>query len=185
MKVETKLAHVFTEIEESGKSTDTVASGILDIVREAGIKDVESFNPLVIAAYTKNNWNPRPGRPTPEAANLEAVPPTVRTYVTGVRRAFRHGIDVARVKTFYELRKMLRRSVASKKRHDVLLRAPKEVKENLDGVALDSTNDVNGALIHDIGFVYLNLPRSQQEMFERQLQQLVHKYLPSVNKKAA
>src|SRR5690348_2811284 len=108
MKTETKLARVFTTIAEHGKSTDNVAAGILAIVSEAGIKDAESFDPLVRAAYAANGWNPRPGRPTEETKDLEMVPPTVRTYVTAIRRAFRRGIDVSRLKNFYELRKTIR-----------------------------------------------------------------------------
>ena len=175
MKVETKLARVFATLAESGKSTDTVAAGILAIVSESGIKDVEGFDPLVRAAYQANGWNPKPGRPTEETSHLDVVPATVRTYVTTVRRAFRRGIDVAKIKTVYDLRKAIRQT----KVLDASPRAiPKAVQENFAGVNLSLVHDVNGALIHDVGAVYANLPKPHQTLFERQLRQLVTKYLP-------
>lgn len=173
MKLETKLARVFTALAESEQKTDTVASGILGIVAEAGVRDVESFNPLVVAAYTANGWNPQAGRPVAGAQKLEPVPATVRTYVTAIRRAFRRGIDVAKVKTFYELRKALRNRPAATQ-----VRVPKEVRDNLAGVRLADSNGLNGALIHDVGAVYATLPKEHRGLFERQLQQLVSKYLP-------
>lgn len=171
---EKRLAQVFTNLAEAGKSTDSVASGILTIVADARVRDVAAFDPLVRAAYAANGWNPRPGRPTEETANLDSVPATVRTYVTAVRRAFRFGVPVARCKTFYELRKLLREARPSPRP----LAVPAAVRENFTGVDLASPNDVNGALIHDVGAVYANLPKEHQRLFEKQLQQLVVKYLP-------
>lgn len=174
MKLETKLARVFATLAESGKSTDNVAAGILAIVSESDISTVEDFDPLVRAAYAANGWNPKPGRPTEETANLNVVPPTVRTYVTTVRRAFRRGIDVAKVKTIYDLRKAIRQT----KVHETSRAIPKAVQENFAGVNLSLVDDVNGALVHDVGAVYANLPKQHQALFERQLRQLVTKYLP-------
>jgi hypothetical protein len=174
LKIETKLARVFTTLAESGKSTDNVAKGILDIVKEAGVKDAPSFDPLVRAAYAANGWNPRPGRPTEETAKLEMVPATVRTYVTAVRRALRRGINVAKLETFYELRKAIRKT----KVRDTAPAVPKAVQEKFAGVDLETVNDVNGSLIHDVGAIYANLPKQHQSMFERQLSALVAKYLP-------
>lgn len=174
MKAETKLARVFATLAESGKSTDNVAAGILAIVSDSGIEDVEAFDPLVRAAYQANGWNPKPGRPSEETATLNIVPPTVRTYVTTVRRAFRRGIDVAKIKTIYDLRKAIRQT----KVYEPSRAIPKAVQENFAGVNLSVVNDVNGALIHDVGAVYANLPKPHQTLFERQLRQLVTKYLP-------
>lgn len=175
MKSETKLARIFATLEDSGKKTDSVAAGILAIVAEAGVQDLESFNPLVETAYTENGWNPRAGRPTKDTEALEMVPATVRTYVTAVRRAFRRGIDVARMKSFYELRKAIRERPL---RQRAPKGVPKAIKEQFVGVDIKIGDDVNGALMHDVGFIYANLPRAQQALFERQLQQLLTKYLP-------
>lgn len=174
MRVETKLARVFTNLAESGKSTDNVAAGILAIVAEAGVKDIEAFDPMVRAAYAANGWNPRPGRPTAETTDLESVPGTVRTYVTAVRRALRRGIDVAKMKTFYDLRKALRTT----KVREVSSSIPKAVQEQFIGVDISTVEDVNGALIHDVGAIYANLPAAHRTLFEKQLQQLVARYLP-------
>ena len=175
MKIETKLARLFTTLADAGKSTDNVASGILAIVAEAAVKDVEGFDPLVRAAYAANGWNPRPGRPTEETKNLEMVPSTVRTYVTTVRRAFRFGVPVAKMKSFYELRKALKKAKPPSRGATVV---PAAVREHFAGVEIGVPMDVNGALVHDVGVLLVNLPKSHQTLFEKQLQALVIKYLP-------
>lgn len=177
MKPEIKLARIFATLEDSGKKTDSVAAGILTIVAEAGVRDLDSFNPLVTTAYAENGWNPRPGRPTKGTEGLDMVPATVRTYVTAIRRAFRRGINVGAMKTFYDLRKALHDNKTARKRAS-LRDVPKAVQEHFEGVEIDATGDVNGALIHDVGVVYARLPKQHQNMFERQLQALVSKYLP-------
>lgn len=183
MRLETKLARVFTSLADAGKSTDSVAAGILAIVAEAKAKDVAAFDPLVRAAYTANGWNPRPGRPTDDNKGLDPVPPTVRTYVTAVRRAFRFGVNVAKCETFYDLRKALRKARPSASRSLVL---PSAVAGHFVGVDFAATpKDVNGALIHDVGVVLTTLPKPMQALFEKQLKRLVTQYLPHAQLQSA
>lgn len=176
MKPATKLARVFTSLADSGKATDNVAAGILAIVAEEKVKDVAGFDPLVRAAYSANGWNPRPGRPTEETAGLEMVPSTVRTYVTTIRRAFRFSVPVDKMKTFYDLRKALKSAKPSATRTAAL---PAAVREHFAGVDMPTPTDVNGALVHDVGALLVNLPKSELPLFEKQLRALVEKYLPS------
>lgn len=180
MRPETKLARVFTELVDGGKRLDTVAGGILAIVAEAKVRSVEQFNPLVSAAYDANGWNPRPGRPTAETKGKEEVPGTVRTYVTTIRRAFRRGIDVSRMRTFYELRQAIRKTKAVRRPLAGLRGLDKAVKDDFAGVSMEAVDDLNGALVHDIGVVYARLPDEHRTLFERQLQQLMTRYLPLV-----
>lgn len=182
IRPETRLARVFSSLAEAGKSTDSVAAGILAIVSDAGVQDVKTFDPLVRAAYTANGWNPRPGRPTEDTKGLDPVPPTVRTYVTTVRRAFRFGVPVAKMKSFYDLRKALREARPSVSKPQAL---PLAVREQFAGVAIAPTDDPNGALVHDLGIIYANLPKAHLAVFENQLRQLVKKYLPLSRLKVA
>ena len=177
MRPETKLARVFSDLVDGGQKLDNVAAGILAIVAEAKVRTVENFNPLVSAAYEANGWNPRPGRPSAETKDMGEVPGTVRTYVTTIRRAFRRGIDVAKMKTFYELRQAVRKTKTSRRSLGVR-GLDDEAKGNFTGVGIDTSRDLNGALIHDVGVIYAKLPKAHRLLYERQLQQLVSRYLP-------
>lgn len=177
MRPETKLARVFSELVDGGKKLDSVAADILAIVAEARVRTVDAFNPLVSAAYQQNGWNPRAGRPSADTKGLGEVPGTVRTYVTTIRRALRRGIDVSKMETFYELRQALRK--AKGRSSSASMRGlDEETRSNFEGVGIDATNDLNGALIHDVGVIYARLPKSHRTLFERQLQHLVSRYLP-------
>jgi hypothetical protein len=55
---------------------------------------------------------------------------------------------------------------------------PAAVRENFTGVDIALPTDVNGALIHDVGAVYANLPKVHQTLFEKQLRALIIKYVP-------
>lgn len=172
MKPKTALEDVFADLAKSEKHTDSIAAGMLRIVAEKGIRDVDSFNILVEEAYKANKWNPKPGRPVIGGEKLEQVPATVRTYVTGVRRALRRGINVAKMKTFYELRQELRANPVY-----TPARVPEKLKENLVGLRL--REDMRGPLVQEIGFIYSDLLSAQdRESFERELREWMNKYYP-------
>jgi hypothetical protein len=147
------------------------------------VHDVKSFNPLVKAAYKANGWNERPGRQSADAEEKGYVPSTVRTYVTVIRRALRAGIRVATMKTFSQLRKAMRKATRKPTRRRPGLRGmPEAVKMNLLGVSIDAANEANGALIHDVGAVYSHLPGEPRKLFEKQLRQLLDRYMPQAKK---
>jgi hypothetical protein len=156
MTPEAKLARVFTALAESSdEESDAVAAGILAIVAEGGVRDLESFNALVAAAYLENGWTD-PTRRTAGAAKLKPVPAKVLRYDVAIRRAFLSDIDVAAMKTFYDLRKAA----------------------ETFSVNLAAANDINRSLIYDVGAVYASLPKQHQPLFELQLKRLVELYVP-------
>lgn len=57
-----------------------------------------------------------------------------------------------------------------------LRRMPKTVQQEFDGLSLTGFDDMNGALIHDIGVVYAHLSREKQVRFDRELREVVNKY---------
>lgn len=189
MKIESKLARAFRAVATSGEQLETTASAILAIVKSAKALTVARFDKLVEAAYEANGWNTRPGRPSAGEEPKGEVPGTVRTYVTIVRRAMRERIKVAKFPTFTALRTELeakeggaraRPGRGGKKRgrngHNVL-RLPAPVAQSFVDVEIEKP-ELNGAVFHDLGVVYAKLPTEHQSMLGRQLNKLLHKYLP-------
>lgn len=159
MRPETKLARIFTDLEDGGKRQDSVAAGILAIVAEEKVRTANHFNTIVSAAYQANGWNSRAGRPS-VGSNLKEVPGTVRTYVTTVRRALMRGINVASCKTFYELRERIR---ATKVR-----------------TAFCGLEEGDSDLGHDVSIVCANLPKQKKAVFEKKLRSLLEEFAPSM-----
>lgn len=192
MKVETKLAKVFTTLAAEEVRVESTAAAMLLAVKEAGINTIEAFDEAVQAAYAANGWNARQGRPAADS-EAEDVPGTVRTYVSWIRSALRAGLRVGRFKTFHELRKALAekrgiRAVPNRKRDDGgAVTVPKEVEQDFDGVQLATPNKTNGALFHDLAAVFVHLPPDSRSVLGRQLTRLLHTYLPTAfpNKKPA
>ena len=187
MKLETKLAKVFQHVETIGAQADNIAAGILRIVHEGKIRSVEDFDPLVKAAYEANGWNPRQGRPSAEdkEQGRDTVPPTVRTYVTQVRSAMREGVNVLKCDTFYDLRQALRKKrnirLAPKGGNgEEAAVVPDAVKNDFEGVLIRSSGEPNGALFHDLGLTFMKLPEEHRDVFGRQLNRLLHKYMPLI-----
>lgn len=182
MKIETKLAKVFTTLAAEEARTESTASSMLLAVKDSGIRTIEEFDEAVQQAYTANGWNARQGRPAADSEAID-VPGTVRTYVSWIRSAFRAGLKVGRFKTFHELRKALAdkrgiRAVPDRKIHPPVS-FPKEVVEDFNGVTLDTPNKPNGALFHDLAAVFVHLPKENRSILGRQLNRLLHTYLPA------
>ena len=182
MKVETKLARVFRAVGEQGQQLETTAAAVLSIVKDAKALTIGKFDKLVRAAYAENGWNARPGRPK-GADELTAVPGTVRTYVTVIRRAMRAKLKVGKYRTFTALRTALEgksgRKRGAKRNGSNILRLPAPVAMNFVGVDIEDKKP-NGALFHDLGLVYARLPAEHQPLFERQVKRLMAKYAPLV-----
>lgn len=202
MKTEQKLARAFKTLAEQGEQIDSTASSVLSIVKGAGAVNEEKFDELVAAAYAANKWNAQVGRPANGAPVLEAAPSTVRTYVTIMRRAIRVGLRIGRYDTFNALRTALER-----KSQPRLVRAgkkgrkgraapavsqitldtgveraqiPAPVQNDFVGVAIENPSTPNGALFHDLGTTFINLPEGERAELGRELSMLLHKYLPLV-----
>lgn len=189
MKAEQKLAKAFQALAEQGETLESTASQILGIVKGARALNEERFDRLVEAAYTAAGWNPTPGRPKKGEEPKDAVPDTVRTYVTIIRRALRLGMKVSRYETFTALRTALEKKArpksARRTRHapaanDVLAELPQSVREDFIGVAIEKPRESNGALFHDLSATFIRLPEKARTEMGRKLNALLHEYLPMI-----
>lgn len=179
MKTETKLAKVFTTIATEGGRLESTAAGVLAIVKDAGINDVEAFDEAVKAAYAANGWNQTAGRPSPDS-KAESVPDTVRTYVSWIRSALREGLRVSRFETFQELRNALakKRGIrVVKKTANGGARVPKDLAHDFEGIEIAGAQP-NGAVMHDLALVFIKLPPDDRALLGRQLNRLAHTWLP-------
>ncbi len=182
MKTETKLARVFSTLAQEERKTESTAAEIFAVIKEGKVRDIEKWDELVEQAYTANGWNARPGRPAADAAPKDEVPATVRTYVTIVRQALRARLRITTYATFTALRADLARKTGNGGDHRGRAandpHMPKAVAQNFVGVSLHDAREPNGALFHDLGAVYITLPAEQRDLFGRQLNKLLHRYLP-------
>lgn len=182
MKTDSKLARVFKTLAAAEQQTESTAASILAIVKQAKATTLGAFNALVKSAYEANGWNTRPGRPNGDEDHKGAVPGTVRTYVTQVRQAIDANLKVAKFSTFYELRKALARKAA--RATSAAARStgnggnghviPEDVKNDFAGVNIADAQEPNGALMHDLAYTFLHLPKDQRPLFGRQLAKLLH-----------
>ena len=181
MKIEIKLARAFRTVAGQEQQLESAASAVLAIVRGAGKLTVSKFDKLVSAAYAANGWNARAGRPANGEAKKNAVPGTVRTYVTTIRRAMRSKLSVGTFKTFTALRTALeaKKGRGNKRAKDNVLRLPAPVAAQFEGVDVAGKMP-NGALFHDLGVLYARLPGEHQSLFERQVKRIMAKYAPLV-----
>lgn len=181
MKAETKLARVFSTLAQEEQRTESTAASILAVIKEGRVRSVEKWDELVREAYEANGWNTRPGRPAANDGPKDEVPATVRTYVTIVRQALRAKMRITKYDTFTALRADLARKTGGGRAANdssSAPRLPKAVAQSFVGVSLDGPMSPNGALFHDLGAVYITLPAEQRDLFGRQLNRLLHRYLP-------
>jgi hypothetical protein len=194
MKAEQKLARAFQALAEQGATMDSTASQILGIVKGARALNEERFDRMVEAAYTAAGWNPTPGRPKAGEEPKGAVPDTVRTYVTIVRRALRLRLKVGRYETFTALRTALEKKArpkparAGKKNGHAngaaIAHLPQAVREDFVGIAIEKPREANGALFHDLSATFIRLPEKQRSEMGRKLNALLHEYLPMIGVKS-
>jgi hypothetical protein len=188
MKTEQKLANVFKAIAEQESNMDNTASQVLAICKVAKAFSIEKFDPLIEAAYDAAGWNVRGGRPT-NGSTRTAVPNTVRTYVTTIRRAIRANMKVARYDSFSALRTALVHRLNGGGNSDgdtaARLTLPEDVKNDFIGVSVQRSEEPNGALFHDLAWTFLHLPKDQRPLFGRQLAQLMRAWQAKVPAKAS
>jgi hypothetical protein len=190
MKAEQKLARAFQALAEQGSTLDTTASQILGIVKGARALNEERFDRMVEAAYTAAGWNPTPGRPKQGEDPKGAVPDTVRTYVTIIRRALRMGMKVGRYETFTALRTALEKRAHPPTRKTghangaSVTQIPSAVKQDFVGIAIEKPREPNGALFHDLSATFIRLPEKQRSEMGRKLNALLHEYLPMIGVKS-
>jgi hypothetical protein len=190
MKIETKLARVFSSITQSEEKLESTAAGLFAIVKDAKVRTVNQWDKLVHGAYEANGWNGRQGRPNGGEEKKESVPGTVRTYATIVRQAIRSRLKVATYDTFTALRADLsekrtgsrsHRGGGSRRKSAVAANAgiaqiPKGLQSDFTGVAIEQPDEFKLSLFHDLGALYLKLPAAQRPLYRAQLQRVFDQY---------
>lgn len=188
-RVETQLAKVFASIADSGQQLESTAAGILAIVKAHKINTLDRWDEAVEAAYEANGWNTRAGRPNGDEKAKQPVPDTVTQYVSTVRKALRTKMRVMKYETFTALRvAMAKRSGRADHRGNgngrkKQLKLPEPIAMSFHEVDLDKPTEINGALFHDLMVVFVALPAGPQALFGKQLNQLLLKYRPMVEKR--
>jgi hypothetical protein len=201
-KVTGSLAALLVNLAAVGEQTEQAAGSLLRMIESQNIRDVKAFDAAIVAAYTENGWNAKPGRPSVDS-DRRVVPHTVRTYVWEVRSALREGLPVWTFQTFYVLRmarKAKKEQVAGSgaapsaaasapstepggNGHPSVL-VPEDAKQDFEGVRIGGGAGPNGALFHDLMVCYLNLRPEDRALLGRQLARLLHKYQPQIVKAA-
>lgn len=176
MKPTKALANALAVIAVSCSAIESKADAVLNIIREAGIRDEKAFTTAIKAAYAENGWNTGAGRPRP-GSKLKIVPSTVKQYVSRVRAAFRAKLPVPRFKTFHELRKSLKTLNDSKN--------PAANDPVYMGLRIVQPAETNGAPLHDLAVTYGLLGKTRQAALLDDIAKLIKRYSPLPVLKAA
>lgn len=179
MKIEMKLARVFTAIAGDEQRIESTASGVLQILKSEKVHKIEPFDAAVKLAYEANGWHTKPGRPQNGDVS-GSVPATVRTYVSWVRGAMRANLRIARFRTFQELRNALAKKrgaahIARGNSTEGAVKIPEDIIESFRGVHIADA-EPNGGLFHDLAIVYLKLDVNERGLYGRQLNKLLGQY---------
>lgn len=149
------LAAAFAVLARDSTVLESKAETVLKILKQEKIKDLKTFNGEVKAAYKANGWNPAAGRPK-EGSELKPVPPTVKQYVSSIRRAFKMKMPVLSYSSFYALRVDVKKEAAKIRKPRT--NGPKE----LQGIQLAAPGELTGNLIHDLAVLYDALDRTRR-----------------------
>lgn len=163
------LADIFNQIDRGAQGVDEVAGKILSAIREASATTLDAFNEMTAAAFDKNGWSRRVGRPEPGDV---PAPSSVKVYVSTIRAAYRLSLAVPEFESIAELRKAVkaaRGELASSGRQGH--NAPE-----MKGVKVDRPGALTGSLWHDAIVLWENLPESQQHKLEEAVKKLVERF---------
>jgi len=165
------LKTVFKRIASKADALEDTASAILDILREARIRDLGAFNALVAEAYHANGWRMGSGRPPAEDDGLTSAPDAVRAYVSQVRAAYSEKLDVLGFETMYALRKEVARVRRMKRSPRARIHFPE-----FAGVELRDATELNGALFHDLLVLYEHVPEDVRESINRRVKRMLTEF---------
>lgn len=167
------LAAALAVIANESSTLENKADSVLAIVRQSGIRDEKAFSAAVREAYKANGWNVTAGAPK-RGSSGKPVPGTVKQYVSQVRRAFRLGVPVASMKSFFKLRQAVRTAVAK--------RAPAPVNRDpkMAGLRLVKAGEMIGAPFHDLTVLYERAPKPVQKQLLGEVNALVKRFSPAV-----
>lgn len=167
MTEKTKLAAALAGLASTSAGLESRADAVLAIVRRTRIGTEKEFSIAVRDAYAANGWNAGAGKPV-EGVSLKPVPGTVKQYVSQIRAAYRFKIDVLHCRSFYELRKGLRKARARK---SASLADP--VMHNLK---IAGKAELTGAPLHDIVVIYTTLSETRRKQLAAAVNRLVREY---------
>lgn len=160
------LAAALAVIGREEYTLESKADNVLAIVKSAGIRDVKAFNLAVREAYKANGWNVGAGKP--KGPKLQAVPATVKQYVSRIRAAFNLELPIQSFRTFHQLRKALKD------------RAPRPATAANDpvmaGLRLTRQDELVGAPFHDLTAIYSKLDKARQTALVQSVNRLVRQY---------
>lgn len=166
------LTAALSAIAQDVEQLESRADAVLAIVKDSGIRDVKAFSAAVREAYKANGWNATAGKPAP-GKRAQPVPATVKQYVSTIRGAFRLGVNVAKMESFFKLRKVLRQARAAAN-PQLVVKDPR-----LAGLRLVKNASLIGAPFHDLTVVYEKLPKAAQKQLAGEVNELLRRYQPA------
>lgn len=149
------LAAAFSVLAQESVVIESKAEHVLRILKQKNIRDLKSFNVEVKLAYKANGWNSSSGRPK-EGSELKPVPPTVKQYVSSIRRAFRLRLLVLNFSSFSALRSELKQKAAEVRKPRTS--GPKEMQH----INLAMPGELTGSMFHDLAVLWEALDRTRK-----------------------
>ena len=161
------MSVAFKKVVKDAEKVEQSATQILIVAQKEKAVTIEAFDALVTSACQENNYSQQVGRPA-AGSTLEAMPSTLRYYITTMRRIYRDGLDVMSFKSMFEVRE----AVYGQKGEPKPRQSRGESLSFLRGVKISKDDAMNGAIVHDIGFVMIHLPEDKRELLEAKLETL-------------
>lgn len=167
-----KMTTAFKNVVNQADKLEESATSILVVAQQEKVLTVEEFDQLVSQSYQEMNYSQQVGRPA-EGSTLLPAPPTLRNYISIMRRMYKLKLDVMSFKTMMDVRKGIKDAVAKRK-----VKVAKSVDElaAMRGVKIAKEEEMIGAVVHDIGVVMKHLDRTDQDEFEQKLQKLLRQF---------
>lgn len=160
-----ELATIFNRINKAHATMETTAAQIIEVLKLNDVNTLDKLNDIVAAAYDRNGWSSRQGRPRPGDVS---APKAVQVYVSTLRRAYRMGIKVLKCTNMEDVRREL--SKAAK-------RGQPEQPPELKGVQVAASGTLNGAVWHDVLVVWEHIPAEEQQALEASVRKLLDRYV--------
>lgn len=160
-----ELATIFNRINKAHGALESTAAQILEVVKLNDANTLDKFNEMVAAAYDRNGWSSRQGRPRP--GDISA-PTAVQVYVSTLRRAYRMGIKVLKCSNMEDIRRETRKVARGNQ--------PEQSPE-LKGVQVAASSTLNGAVWHDVLVVWEHIPAEEQQALEASVRKLLERYV--------
>lgn len=176
-----KMAKAFSVVEIDSNKVEESSTQILLVAQQEGALTLEAFNELVAKAYVEKHWSQLVGRPA-EGSTLKPAPPTVRNYVSVMRRMYREGFDVMSFKVMFEVRQAVKMKREPVHGTDLSAQLPKRYRSALKGVKLVNPNEPTGFMFHDMLYYFGMMEEDDRQWYYDKLERL---HLQAMKKVAA